>query len=167
MKTDDIYKSSRHQKIIGDFGEHLICNWLSRSGVEVTRVDHTGVDIIAYDSETGKRIGIAVTSRTRNVGKEKESVNFLHKKDRKKLDDACEAFGCEPWIGVYVETSHFADLYLTSLRNYEEKYRGKIRTIDAWKMGSEYERRYSRDPEVKHVRFQFDTVGWDWKPKSG
>ena len=42
-------KSSRHQKIIGDFGEHLICNWLSRSGFEVTIVDHTGIDIVAYN----------------------------------------------------------------------------------------------------------------------
>jgi len=29
-------KSSSHQKIIGKFGENLICNWLSRSGFEVT-----------------------------------------------------------------------------------------------------------------------------------
>ena len=44
----EIIKSSRHQKIIGTFGENLICNWLSRSGFEVAVVDHTGIDIIAY-----------------------------------------------------------------------------------------------------------------------
>ena len=32
MTDGDISKSTRHQKIIGEFGEHLICNWLSRSG---------------------------------------------------------------------------------------------------------------------------------------
>ncbi len=50
----EIDKSTRHQKIIGEFGEHLICNWLSRSGFEVTIVDHTGIDIIAYDPKTNE-----------------------------------------------------------------------------------------------------------------
>ena len=39
-----VEKSSRHQQIIGDFGEVIICNWLSRSGFEVTIVDHTGIE---------------------------------------------------------------------------------------------------------------------------
>lgn len=43
----NIIKSTRHQKIIGDLGEYMICNWLSRSGFEVTLADHTGLDIIA------------------------------------------------------------------------------------------------------------------------
>jgi len=50
----EIIKSSRHQKIIGNFGESLICNWLSQSGFEVAIVDHTGVDIIAYNLGTQK-----------------------------------------------------------------------------------------------------------------
>ena len=45
----EIIKSPRHQKIIGNFGESLICNWLSRSGFEVAVVDHTGIDIVAYN----------------------------------------------------------------------------------------------------------------------
>jgi len=44
-----IEKSTRHQKIIGAFGEHFLCNWLSRSGFEVSIVDHTGIDLIAYN----------------------------------------------------------------------------------------------------------------------
>jgi len=48
----EIIKSSRHQKIIGNFGEQLICNMLSRTGFEVTIVDHTGIDIIAYNPKT-------------------------------------------------------------------------------------------------------------------
>jgi hypothetical protein len=38
----EIDKSSRHSKIIGEFGEPFLCNWLSRSGFEVAVVDHTG-----------------------------------------------------------------------------------------------------------------------------
>jgi len=84
----EINKSSRHQKIIGNFGEQLICNWLSRSGFEVIIVDHTGIDIIAYNPKTMQRIGISVKSRTRNIGKKEEAVYIFSfrkgKNDRKK-----------------------------------------------------------------------------------
>ena len=110
-----IIKSSRHQKIIGNYGENIICNWLSRSGFEVVIVDHTGIDIIAYNLTTKKRIGISVKSRTRNSGTENDEVNILiynkGKDDRKKLLDACKAFACEPWIAIYVETEKSANIY--------------------------------------------------------
>ena len=44
----DITKGTRHSKVIGEFGEAFVANWLSRSDFEVTIVDHTGLDIIAY-----------------------------------------------------------------------------------------------------------------------
>lgn len=124
-----IKKSTRHQKVIGNFGEILICNWLSRLGFEVTLVDHTGIDIIAYNPSTKQRLGITVKSRTRNIGKEKEPVNILSyrkgKNDRQKLLDACETFACEPWMAIYVETLKSADVYLTSLENYDKKYHNR------------------------------------------
>jgi len=46
-----IEKSTRHSKIIGNFGEQFMANWLSRSGFEVVLVDHTGIDIIAFNNE--------------------------------------------------------------------------------------------------------------------
>jgi hypothetical protein len=163
----DIVKSSRHQKIIGNFGENLICNWLSRSGFEVTIVDHTGMDIIAYNPATKRRLGITVKSRTRNVGKEETTVNIFSrqkgKDDRQKLIAACEAFSCEPWIGVYVETSKSADVYLTSLNNYDSKYLSKAgKAIDDWKMGRKDRERYEIDPDVKHIRIEFHDTNWDW-----
>lgn len=97
----EIIKSSRHQRIIGIFGEALLCNWLSRSGFEVTIVDHTGIDIIGYNASTGKRIGITVKSRTRKKGQEASSVNIFSyrkgKNDRQKVIESCNAFACEPW----------------------------------------------------------------------
>jgi len=163
-----IIKSSRHQKIIGDFGENIICNWLSRSGFEVTLVDHTGIDIIAYNPPKNQRFGITVKSRTRSIGTEEESVNIFSyqkgKNDRQKLLDACKAFACEPWIAVYVETSGSADVYLTSLENYDEKYRGKEgRAIDGWKMGKKHKQLYDKDPDVKHIRIEFRAVNWNWE----
>lgn len=78
-----IIKGTRHQKIIGDFGENLVCNWLSRSGFEVTRADHTGLDIIAYNPQTGERLGISVKSRTRVKAQETASVNLCSHQNRK------------------------------------------------------------------------------------
>jgi len=163
QKLIDIEKSSRHQKIIGSLGEHFVCNWLSRSGFEVTIVDHTGIDIIAYDPSTGKRLGITVKSRTRNPGKEKESVNLFDNRkranDRQKLTEACKAFECEPWIAVYVEATEHADLYLTSLSNYDDKYRRK-RVVDDWKMSRRWLTAYDDDKEVKHLHIEFEAKDW-------
>jgi len=156
----DIRKSTRHQKIIGQFGESLICNWLSRSTFEVSIVDHTGIDIIAYNRKSGKRLGITVKSRTRNVGTERTSVTIFSgkkgkKNARKKVLDACIAFGCDPWIGIYVETADSADVYLTSLDNYDRKYR-KGTVNDDWKMGSKNKKLYAMDPNVTYIRIMFD-----------
>lgn len=163
----DIEKSTRHQHIIGKFGEYMICNWLSRSGFEVSVVDHTGIDIIAFNPKTQKRIGITVKSRTRNVGKETMQVNLLSyregKNDRQKLINACFAFDCEPWIAVYVETADYADIFLTSLTHYDEKYQvSKGRVLDTWKMTSKYFELYYVDSDVKHIRANFVQDHWIW-----
>ncbi len=160
-----ITKSTRHAKIIGDFGEMLICNWLSRSGFEVTVVDHTGIDIIAYHQKTGQRLGITVKSRTRSRGTENDSVNLFNNKkkvpDRKKVLESCQAFSCEPWIGVYVETSEYADVYLTSLENYDQNYRGAIKKVtEDWKMKNK--EMYMNDRNVKHLRLEFISNNWSW-----
>jgi len=162
-----IEKSSRHQHIIGKFGEYTLCNWLSRSGFEVAIVDHTGLDLVAFNPKTKKRLGITVKSRTRNRGKETTKVNIFScregKNDRIRLTDACSAFGCEPWIAVYVETQQSADLYLTSLENYDSKYRGRAgHAIDGWGMSSKHRALYEADKEVKHIRGDFNQSGWGW-----
>ena len=164
----EIIKSSRHQKIIGKFGENLICNWLSRSGFEVTLVDHTGIDIIAYKPSTKQRLGITVKSRTRNLGKEKTQVNIFSynkgKNGRQKLTKACKAFASEPWVAVYVETLNSANVYLTSVKNYDQKYRGKKgKTADVWKMGKKNNEQYEKDCNVKHIVISFQATNWDWK----
>ena len=157
----DIEKSTRHQKIIGQFGERLVCNWLSRSRFEVTIVDHTGIDIIAYNPSTKKRIGISVKSRTRGKGSESESITILKgKSDRIKLLNACKYFACEPWIAVYVETSEFAELYITSLKNYDKKYNYNTNT---WRMGQKYKKLYLKDNKVKYIRIEFKSNNWEWK----
>lgn len=163
----EIVKSTRHQKIIGDYGEALLCNWLSRSGFEVTIVDHTGIDIVAYNPQTEQRLGISVKSRTRKQGTENTSVNVFSyqkgKNDRQKVLNACEAFAAEPWIAIYVESSSFADLYLLSLKHYDQEYQGnEKRAIDDWKMGRKYRERYQADPEIRKIRMDFSGSSWSW-----
>jgi len=160
-----IEKSSRHSKIIGNLGEQLIGNWLSRSGFEVALVDHTGLDIIAFNKKMNKRIGITVKSRTRNEGKEKDTVLVFraNKNDRQKLLDACEAFACDPWIGVYVETSQFADVYLLSLEHYDKKYRSNPTNMtESWKMNEKNQRVYELDSDLKHIKLEFSLNNWNW-----
>ncbi|MCC7175171.1 MAG: hypothetical protein IT159_08240 [Bryobacterales bacterium] len=161
-----IRKSTRHQKIIGDFGERVVSNWLSRSGFEVAVVDHTGIDVVAFNPATGDRLGITVKARTRRRGQENSSVNLFDyrrgKDDRRATMAACAAFACRPWIAVYVETAGEADLYLTSLENYDWKYRRRIdRKVDDWKMTQKDRDAYASDPAVKHVHLAFEARNWD------
>jgi Holliday junction resolvase-like predicted endonuclease len=159
----DINKSSRHQEIVGKFGEQIVANWLSRSGWEVVLVNHTGIDIIAYHRKVGKRIGITVKSRTKIPRLDTDSVNIFERKnkDREKLQAACEYFACDPWIAIYYEKKESADLFLTSLANYDRKYCGKRRrAIDAWKMTKKYPQLYASDPEVCHIHFDFKGNHW-------
>lgn len=152
-----------HQRIVGNFGEYLVCNWLSRSGFEVCIIDHTGMDLIAYRASPKQRLGITVKTRIKILGKEAESVYVFREanQDREKLLAACKAFECEPWIAVYVECADTADLFLTSLANYNKKYRSKEkRLIDAWKMTAEQKLAYRRDRNVKHIGIEFKAQNW-------
>ncbi len=158
-----IQKGSRHQKIVGNFGEYLVCNWLSRSGFEVCVVDHTGMDIIAYDPTTEQRLGITVKSRTRVSHTEYDSVYLFreNKNDRQKLADACKAFNCEPWIAVYAECEDCADLFLTSLDNYDRSYKAKgKKVVDGWGMRPKHTTAYSLDHQVKHIHITFSSNNW-------
>jgi len=162
----DIIKSTRHQKIIGDCGELIICNWLSRSGWEVAIVDHTGTDIVAYNPSTDDRLGITVKSRTRTPGKEESSVNiFSYQKgqdDREKTIAACKAFAANPSLTLYVDASNQADIFKTSLENYDISYRRNGKAIDDWKMGPKHQEKYMADPMVKHIKIKFEATTWPW-----
>lgn len=159
-----IRKGSNHSKIVGDFAESLVCNWLSRSGFEVAIVKHTGIDLVGYHPKIRKRLGITVKSRVHTGTKDKHwSVNVLVKDDCKKLAEAKKAFNCQLWIAVYVENEENGDLYLTSLNNYEKKYKGKKHKVKYdWKMTPSAKAEYEQDKKVHHIRFNFDSIYW-WR----
>lgn len=157
-----ISKSSRHSKILEKYGELLVANWLSRSGLEVLHVDHVGIDLIAFNPNTNERMGISVKSRTREEERENSPVRVLRlgRGDREKLEKACDSFACEAWLAIYVEATDGADLYLTSLRNYDNKYGRKNTRIRSWKMDEESYEKYKEDPMVKHISFNFRGDHW-------
>jgi hypothetical protein len=155
-----ISKSTRHSKIVGDFGEHLVCNWLSRSGFEVSIVDHTGIDILAYEKALDRRLGISVKSRSRLPGSEADGV-FLFRKaaDRESLLAACKVFACTPWLAVYVESEAKGDLFLTGLSNYDLRY-GTGGATESWSMTPIQVSKYAADSEVRHIHIDFKEGNW-------
>jgi hypothetical protein len=153
-----IRKSERHHKIIGQFGEHFVCNRLSCSGFDVMLVDHVGIDVIAVRKDVG-RLGISVKSRTRgSLKSEGEAVNlFLKTED--KLERICKRLGLKPWIAVYAETERYSDLYITSLANYRAKYQRDTQML-AWDMRRKHKEAYSQDRQVMHFHAEFSVNNW-------
>jgi hypothetical protein len=121
------------------------------------------LDIIAYSPNPKRRLGITVKSRTRELGMESDSVNvfFRKRKDREKLKSACKSFSCEPWLAIYVECGKVADMYLTSLNNYDRNYKSKkAHAIDAWSMTKKPTQAYASDSNVAHIHFDFENKKW-------
>jgi len=157
-----ITKSSRHSKIIGELGEHIIANYLSTSGFEVVMVDHTGIDIIAVHPKTKLRMGITVKSRTRLEGKENQEVFIFTKKEKLTwFKNICEMFDCEPWIGIFVETTDKSDIYLVSLSEFERIMDMNKKTI-AWKMNDFWRKHNDLNDKVKHIHLSLNRDRWIW-----
>ena len=153
-----IEKSSRHSKIVGQFGEALVANLLSRSGFEVIFADHVGFDLIAFRADVG-RLGISVKSRTRGVeGSEQVPVHLFDVTDV-KLEEGCRDFGLVPWVAVYVETEPSGDLYLTSLKNYRDRHLGGKNML-VWNMRQHHRDRYAQDQGVMHFQTTFAENNW-------
>lgn len=97
-------KSERHSKIAGDFGEHLICYWLSKRGFESAIIDYTGIDIIAYNNNFKiKRLGISVKTRTRFIAKYQKDVITIRLGEIPLIYQTCEFFNATPYLGIVVD----------------------------------------------------------------
>jgi hypothetical protein len=55
-----------------------------------------------------------------------------------------------------------ADLFLTSLDNYDKKYRESGKAVDGWAMIEKRTGEHSADPDVRHICIDFKAVNW-WK----
>lgn len=157
-ETMTITKSSRHSKITGDFAERLVLYWLSKYGFECALVDHVGLDLIARSPHTTELMGISVKSRSRIEGTENEHINIAQA-DLRKLNKACTAFSCVPYLAIVVDAGDTISGFILSKTHLLELYRDGKKVI-AWAMSQDRIRRYEADPEIKWFRFQTSTPNW-------
>ena len=142
-------KSSRHSKITGNFGEALILYWLSKRGFECADVDHTGIDLIARRPSSDEVLGISVKCRSRAEAGDEASVNLLHSNDE-KIEAACRAFRCVPYVAVVVDQGTTVRGYLATLQHIRTQYPGQ-----SWRMSLAITQQYQVDPHVEW----FELVG--------
>jgi Holliday junction resolvase-like predicted endonuclease len=158
MNHVQITKSTRHSKIAGDFGEALVLYWLSKHGFECARVDHTGIDLIAHRPDTTEVMGISVKSRTRTKGTEGESVT-IPAKDFEKIQAACAAFGCSPYLAVVVDAASAIKVLVTSLAHFLELC-PRSKSASYWKMSKHCVTKYEHDPQVMAFRLSTQIRRW-------
>lgn len=151
-------KSSRHSKITGNLGEALILYWLSKRGFECADVDHTGIDLIARRPFSDEVLGISVKCRSRNEGTETTGVNLLHEHDA-KVESACRAFQCVPYIAVVIDQGDSVRGYLTSLRHLRNEYPGQ-----SWRMSPAMVERYGRDANIDYFELASRAGNWTAEP---
>ena len=154
----DILKSTRHAKITGDFGEAAVLYYLSLSGFECARVDHTGIDLIARSARLRQPFGISVKARSRSPGTEHTALN-LYKKDFPKIESACEAFGCIPYIGLVFDSSDYLRVYVMPLVHLRKLVPGGAK-VTAWPMSPSKVAQYAEDPEIMSIEWQRIASQW-------
>jgi len=155
-----IKKSSRHSKITGDFTEQLVLYLLSKHGFECSYVDHTGIDILARNPHTNELMGISVKGRSRNKGKEGTNVG-IPKGNFKKVDDACETFGCIPYFAIVVDEKEKIYTFIISEKELL-KLRPPGKTTWAWAMGEKSLKKYYANDNIKIFEFNYRIHNW-WK----
>ena len=153
-----ISKSSRHSKITGDFGEHLVLYWLSKYGFECAPVDHTGIDLIARNPHTNQVMGVSVKSRCRNIGKESTVLNVAND-NFKKAELACKAFGCVPYIAIVVDAENLITAFIMPTSHFL-KLSPMGQRVAPWKMTKHHLEKYYGDPDVKIFELKAQTCNW-------
>lgn len=147
-------KSSRHSKITGNFGEALILYWLSKRGFECAHLDHTGIDLIARRPSSEEILGISVKCRSRAETMDQAGVNLLHKHDE-KIEGACRAFGCVPYVAVVVDQGSAVRGYLTTLHHARTQY-----PAQSWRMSPAMTQQYERDPLIEWFELVSQAGNW-------
>lgn len=152
-------KSSRHAKITGDFGEALVLYWLSRSGFECARVDHTGIDLIARRPRSDERLGISVKTRSRLPGKEAESVNIGRPEEFARVEAACTAFQCIPYFAIVVDAAQRVSVFLISRAHLQHLYPDRPGMV-SWSMAPGRVKEYLADPLIQSIGFSTTSEAW-------
>ena len=150
-------KSSRHSKIAGDFGESLVLYWLSKYGFECAKVDHTGIDLIANNPNTGDVMGISVKSRTRSKGTETGTVN-IPADDFRKVDVACKAFGCVPYFAIVVDAEDLIRVFIIAMKDL--LVLSPVKANCYWKMSEAYLKKYASHDGIMTFELRASRGRW-------
>lgn len=148
-----VSRSSRHAKIVGDFGEALVLYWLSKYGYECARIDHTGIDLIARNPRKKEVMGISVKSRTRTEGTERDVVN-ISIDNFEKAKNACRAFGCVPYFAIVVDAGEIIRGFVLSM-DHMLKISPPTNQAAYWKTSAKHLEKYRNDPDI--IIFEFHT----------
>ncbi|MFZ1978347.1 MAG: hypothetical protein WAV76_10370 [Bacteroidota bacterium] len=141
-----VSRSSRHAKIVGDFGEALVLYWLSKYGYECARIDYTGIDLIARNPHKKEVMGISVKSRTRTEGTESDVVN-IPIDNFEKAKNACHAFGCVPYFAIVVDAGEIIRGFVLSM-DHLLKISPPTNQASYWKMNTKHLEKYRNDSET-------------------
>jgi Holliday junction resolvase len=153
-----IQKSTRHSRITGDFGESLVLYLLSKTGFECARVDHTGIDLIARHPQSAELMGISVKSRSRTEGTEGTHVN-ISKDHIEKVQNACRAFKCKPYIAFVVDEAGKIRVLLISLKHMLKLRPGGAK-VAAWSMSDKELQRYRNSKYVMWLELGLHEGRW-------
>lgn len=158
----DIAKSTRHSHITGLFAETFVLYWLSRDGFECSRIDHTGIDLLAENCRAGEFMGISVKSRSRYAGN--ESVSISWKPDYQKVERACQAFRCKPYYAIVADTGDRIRIFLLSKEHFLRVAKQGKNTVH-WGMTQKCLDLYGSDPQIKCVEFAISVNCWWTEPR--
>ena len=152
-------KSTRHSKITAEYSEALILYWLSKSGCECAKLDHTGIDLIArVPSLEKKPIGISVKSRSRFNQKRGDSMN-IEVAGMTKATKACDSFGCIPYYAIVIDEDGLTYAFLLSLKKLQALF-PKGKRVRVWEMHQRFLARYKLDPEILMFTDKHESIGW-------
>ena len=161
LKKMNILKSSRHSKIAGNFGENLFLYLLSKRGYEVALIDHTGIDLLAFDKNKKRRIGISIKTRTRIPGTENDGI-YIKISEIEKIRNACHYFGCEPYLGIVIDRVNTIDAVLAPMEEFI-KINGIGKRFFNIKVTKKYMEQYKTVKNSLLFRFTYQELNSDNK----
>jgi hypothetical protein len=169
-KSFDNLKGERHSKITGTFNENLLLYFLSKTQYEPVLVDYTGIDIVAYNKATKRRLGISVKSRSKTMERPKSEGLTINATEYEKINRSCVFFDCEPWICFIIDrpidnSQGEIFLFLFPLDVALEYYPGfKTKKQVSFTLIEKKMNSYNNDERILKMNFNYSNTHWKLLP---
>jgi hypothetical protein len=83
----------------------------------------------------------------------------LYKRDFPKLEAACEAFGCIPYVGLVFDSSDYLRVYVLPLAHLRNLVPGGAK-VTAWPMSPSKIADYAGDPAIMSIEWRRVASRW-------